>query len=196
MGKNANGKFAAGEATVSERLGAVERGEEGAWERLIEAVYLDLKQIAHRQMARIAPGQSLCTTALVHEAFVKLAVQQQMPVSERAGFYALCARAMRNIVIDHYRKRSADKRDDEIARQWGEFDAGRANPEAENALDALGRALSGLVERDPRMVEVFEMRYFAGLSEADISRRLNISLRSVQRIAARARAWVVAAMEP
>lgn len=157
-------------------------------------VYDDLKRIAHGQMARIAPGQTLGTTVLVHEAFEKLAAQGKLPVSERSGFYALCACAMRQIIIDHYRRRSADKRSVDPAR-LAEHETRRVNPDMDNALTELGRALDLLARRDPRLLEVFEMRYFAGLSDAEISERMDLSVRSVQRLAARARSWVAAGLD-
>lgn len=182
-------------SSVNELLAAVERGESAAWEQLMALVYEDLKRIAHGQMARIVPDQTLSTTVLVHEAFEKLAAQQRLPVREHSAFYALCACAMRQIIIDHYRKRAAGKRSTEDPLGLAAHETGRVNPEADNALIALGRVLSELVQRDKRLVEVFEMRYFAGLSDAEIARRLDISTRSVQRLATRARAWITAALD-
>lgn len=180
---------------ISGILAAAERGESAAWQRLMNLVYEDLKRIAHRQMTRIAPDQTLSTTVLVHEAFESLAVQQRLPVRERADFYALCACAMRQIIIDHYRKRSADKRTPDNPDRLAAYEASRTNAEADNALIALGGVLSDLVQRDRRLVEVFEMRYFAGLSNAEIAQRLELSPRSVQRLTARAQAWVVSALQ-
>lgn len=180
---------------IEELLTAAERGEQGAWDALMALVYEDLKRIAHSQMRRIAPGQTLTTTVLVHEAFEKLAVGQKLPARDRVSFYALCARAMRQIIVDHYRRRDARKRTSDDPEALAEHENNRANPDAGNALDALGRVLNELVERDEQLVEVFEMRHFAGLTEAEIAGRLDISTRTVQRIDARARAWVIAALE-
>lgn len=180
---------------ISELLAGAEQGDSAAWERLMALVYEDLKRIAHGQMARIRPDQTLGTTVLVHEAFEKMAVQQQLAVRDRTAFYALCACAMRQIIIDHYRRRSAGKRKSDDPRRLADYEHQRANPEAGNALDALGRVLSDLVRRDERMVQVFEMRYFAGLPDAEIARSLDISMRTVQRLANRARAWIVAGLE-
>lgn len=180
---------------VNQLLSAVQENEPAAWDRLMKMVYEDLKRIAHGQMARIAPGQTLTTTVLVHEAFEKLARQEGLPASDRSSFYALCACAMRQIIIDHYRRRSADKRNPVSADVIEEFEFRRVNPESDHALLMLGKILDDLVVRDERMVQVFEMRYFAGLTDAEIASRLDLSIRTVQRIATRARAWIVASLE-
>jgi RNA polymerase sigma factor (TIGR02999 family) len=181
---------------IGDLLAGVERGEAGAWDSLMALVYQDLKRVAHIQMRRIAPGQTLTTTVLVHEAFEKLASSQNLPARDHSSFYALCARAMRQIIIDHYRRRDAAKRSPEVPELLAEQERRRVNPEADNALDALGRVLSELIKRDERMVEVFEMRHFAGLTEDQIAERMKVSKRTVQRIDARAQAWIIAALEP
>ncbi len=180
---------------IGKLLAAVEHGEPGAWDSLMALVYEDLKRVAHVQMRRIAPGQTLTTTVLVHEAFEKLVAGQRLAARDETAFYALCARAMRQIVIDHYRRREARKRVPDAPETLADHEFRRANPDADNALDALGDVLSKLVERDEQLVEVFEMRHFAGLAEAEIARRLGISTRTVQRIDARAQAWIIAALE-
>lgn len=181
---------------IGELLAAVERGDRSAWNALMALVYEDLKRIAHNQMRRIAPGQTLTTTVLVHEAFEKLVAGQKLPARDRVSFYALCARAMRQVIIDHYRRRDAQKRTPDVPDVLVEHEQRRVNLDADSALEALGGVLSTLVKRDEQLVEVFEMRHFAGLTEAEIAQRLGISTRTVQRIGARAQAWIVAALEP
>jgi len=175
-------------------LSQIERKDPSAWDRLMALVYQDLKRIAHGQMARISPGQTLSTTVLVHEAFEKLAAQGGLPVRERTGFYALCACAMRQIIVDHYRRRSADKRSPDLVA-LAEHESRRVSPDIDNALMALGRALDLLASHDERLVEVFEMRYFAGLTDAQIGQRLDLSERTVQRLAARARSWIATGLD-
>ncbi len=182
------------EAGFKALLDGVDQADPAAWDQLTSMVYTDLKRIAHGQMARITPGQTLSTTVLVHEAFEKLAAQGGLPVTERTGFYALCAYAMRQIIIDHYRRRSADKRTVNPT-EFANFETRRSSPDIDNALLALGRALDQLSQRDPRLVEVFEMRYFAGMSDSEISQRLDLSARTVQRLAARARSWIAASLD-
>lgn len=183
------------EPDFSDLLRRVEREEPGAWNDLMELVYADLKRVAHNQMNRIRPGQTLSTTVLVHEAFEKLVSQAGLAINDRSHFYALCASAMRQIVIDHYRRRSAEKRtpDDEA---MADHETRRVSPDIDAALTELGRSLDRLGRRDPRLVEVFEMRYFAGLTDAEIAERMDLAVRTVQRLVARARAWVAAGLDP
>lgn len=183
------------EARFSDLLQRVEAGETEAWDALMRLVYQDLKRVARNQMARISPGQTLSTTVLVHEAFEKLAAQVGLSISDRSHFYSLCASAMRHIVIDHYRKRGTGKRSADRSAV-AEYENRRLNPDIDSALTELGHALDQLERRDPRMLQVFEMRYFAGLTDAEIGARLELSDRTVQRLAARARAWVGAGLDP
>jgi len=182
------------EAEFGQLLQRLERSDRDAWESLMQLVYQDLKRIAHGQMARIDPGQTLSTTVLVHEAFEKLAIQGRLPVNDRASFYALCACAMRQILIDHFRRRTADKR---IADTTAlvRHELSRGQDDLEQALMGLGRALELLQRHDSRLLQAFEMRYFAGLSDADIAARLDLSERSAQRLVARARSWVLASLD-
>lgn len=176
-------------------LTAAAGGDPEAWQGLMDLVYTDLKRIAHLQMGRIRPEHTLSTTVLVHEAFEALAEQQRLPVRERSDFYALCAAAMRQIIIDHHRKRSARKRTVDDPQGWHRHETSRSNPEAENALAALGSVLDQLLLRDRRLVAAFEMHYFGGLSSEEVGRRLNVSKRSAQRLIARAQAWIVDALD-
>lgn len=179
---------------INALLTAAEGGNPEAWQELMTLVYDDLKRIAHRQMARIRPEHTLSTTVLVHEAFENLAEQQKLPVRERSDFYAICAAAMRQIIIDHHRKRSAKKRTLDDPQGWRDTEAARSNPEAENALVALGGVLEQLLARDRQLVEAFEMHYFGGLSSEEIATRMQVSRRSAQRLIARSRAWIADAL--
>lgn len=182
------------ESEFQSLLDRIQASEPGAWDELMRLVYVDLKRIAHGQMARIAPGQTLGTTVLVHEAFEKLATQGGLPVQRRSDFYGLCAYAMRQIIIDHYRRRSAEKRMPDM-EAFAEHESRRVTPDIDNALIDLGRALDLLSRHDERLMRVFEMRYFGGLSDVEIGALLALSERSVQRLIARARAWVGAALD-
>ncbi|MEL6760759.1 MAG: ECF-type sigma factor [Myxococcota bacterium] len=178
----------------SELLRGIASNDSAAWNALMQLVYQDLKRVAHTQMVRIAPGQTLSTTVLVHEAFERLAAQAGLVVADRPHFYALCASVMRQIVIDHYRRRSARKRTatPTLSTEPG---SGFVSPDIDSAINRLGRSLEFLERRDPKLMRAFEMRYFAGLSDSDIASRLDLSERSVQRLVARARAWVAAGLD-
>lgn len=155
-------------------------------------VYHELKPIAHRMLAR-ANGGTLCTTGLVHEAYVKLLGTGD--VQGRKHFFALCARAMRQIVIDHARRRLADKRGAGVATVSGiEGDAlDNTRPETFLAIDA---ALDELERRDPRLVELLQLRVFAGLELAEIAPLLGVTVRQLQRDWQRAHIWLSQALLP
>ena len=156
--------------------------------RVFPLVYEELRRIAHRALQRASGNATLSTTALVNEAYVKLAGNAELGLSGRKHLFALCARAMRQIVVDHARRRQADKRGGGAAWSLDTIDADSADrPETIVALD---EALTALAERDPRLVRLIELRVFGGLDSARIAELLELTPRSVQREWLRARAWV------
>lgn len=173
----------------------VEDEQPDAWDELMRLVYTDLKRVAHSQLARIEPGQTLSTTVLVHETFEKLIGQAGLSINDRSHFYALCASAMRQIVVDHYRRRASEKRTPDLVAA-ADHESRRVTPDMDVALTELGRSLDLLARRDPRLVQVFEMTYFAGLSQDEIADKLQLAERTVQRLIHRARAWVSAGLDP
>ncbi len=170
-------------------LRAYADGDQEAFERIIGLVYDDLRRIAHRQLGRARFGQTLNTTGLVHEAYLKMVDQERASWEDRSHFFAITARAMRQIIVDFARKRSAAKRGGgEIPE---ELDENRVAvlQEAERVI-ALDEALTNLREIDETMVRVVECRFFSGLTEQETADALNLSLRTVQRQWMRARAWL------
>lgn len=163
-------------------------------DRIFGLVYAELKTIAHRTLARTSQG-TLCTTALVHEAYARLAGHGIPDLRGRRHFYALCARAMRQIVIDHARRRLAGKRGGgRIVLELQEGDAiDYGQPDVLVALDA---ALNALDRHDPRLVELLHYRLFAGLELAEIAELYGLSLRQVQRDWQRGRIWLYRALLP
>jgi RNA polymerase sigma factor (TIGR02999 family) len=153
------------------------------------AVYEELKRIAHRALVRQQGGSTLCTTALVHEAFLKLVPRSDVDTRDRARLFGLCACAMRHIVVDHARRRMIAQRNG-IAPVF-DFDVADApagdDPESLLAIDV---ALRHLHDVDPRLVRLVELHAFGGLDLAEIAALLDLSLRSVQREWKRARAWL------
>jgi RNA polymerase sigma factor (TIGR02999 family) len=159
-----------------------------ALDQAFALVYAELKAIAHRALARSAQG-TLCTTALVHETYARLAGDAAPDLRGRKHFYALCARAMRQIVIDHARRRQAQKRGD--GRPVLELLEGDAVDYAQpDTLVALDAALDALERHDPRLVELLHQRLFAGLELAQIAELQGIGLRQAQRDWQRARLWL------
>ncbi|HJT97967.1 MAG TPA: ECF-type sigma factor [Rhodanobacteraceae bacterium] len=156
--------------------------------RVFPLVYDELRRIAHRALARASGSATLSTTALVNEAYLKLAGNATLDLAGRKHLFALCACAMRQIVVDHARRRRAEKRGGDGAWSVTSIDVDSADrPEAIVALD---EALTALAARDPRLVRLIEYRVFGGLDSAAIAELVGLTPRSVQREWLRARAWI------
>lgn len=173
-------------------LAAVDRGEPGAFNRLVEAVYPELKRLAHFQLARERPDHSLNTTAIVHEAYERLSVAGGW--SDRRHFLRASAKVMRHLLVDHARKRKADK------RGGGEaplplHEQRLPSDDDTVAVLALEAAIEGMKDIDPRLEEVVECRFFAGLSVAETAEALGSSVRTVERDSQRARAYLLSALD-
>lgn len=174
---------------VTRLLHECRAGGREAFDRLFELVYSELRRIAAGQLNRERPGQTLQPTGLVHEVYLKLSGQVEVDFESRGHFYAIAARAMRQIRIDAARRRNADRRGGGERPVSLSKVQGGAAPSYEDVL-ALDAALERLDGIEPRLGRVVEFRYFADLSEAEIAALLGVSERSVQRDWARARAWL------
>jgi RNA polymerase sigma factor (TIGR02999 family) len=179
---------------VTQLLRAYENGDQSAFDRLVPIVYDELRRLARRHIRRGPRGQTLDTTGLVHEAYLKLAGSPELHLKDRGHLMAVTARAMRQVMISRARARLAEKRGGGAVP--AELDEGQVGvePAAEWLLD-LDRALTGLRSHDDRLAQVFECRYFAGLSEEETAEALGISLRTAQRSWMRARAWLRDALQ-
>lgn len=175
-------------AHLTQLLLAHQRGEEGAFDRLVAAVYDDLRRIARRQLDRRF-AQTLNPTGLVHEAYLKLADQDGVPWRDRGHFFAIASRAMRQILVDHARRRMAGKRGGGVHQTDLDGVDQAVERDAAQVL-AIEQALGRLTDLDPALTAVVECRYFAGLTEPETAEALSVSLRTVQRLWARARAWL------
>jgi len=165
---------------VTRLLVAWRGGDKGAFERLVPLVYRELHKLAHARMRGQPAGLTLQTTALVHEAYVRLVDVRHMPWQNRAHFYGVCAQAMRCILIDAARARLAQKRGGEAIRvPFNEAVVGSPMPDAD--LLALDDALSELSRADPRRGKVVELRYFGGLTVAETAEVLQVSPDTVMR---------------
>ncbi|MCH9651219.1 MAG: sigma-70 family RNA polymerase sigma factor [Deltaproteobacteria bacterium] len=165
------------------------RGEEGAFGQLVPLVYEDLRRIAHRQLRRNQPGHTLNTTGLVHEAYLKMVDQTRVSWQDRSHFYAISARAMRQIIIDYARKRLAEKRGGGQHHTSLEEKQIAIEQEAD-WLVSLDQALGRLGKMDERLARVVECRFFAGFTEEETAEALGVSVRTVQRDWMRARGWL------
>ena len=158
-------------------------------DRLFGLIYTELRRIASRTLG---PGQAatLNPTALVHEAYAKLIGGDPLDIEGRRHFLALCARVMRQIVIDHARGRCADKRGGGAAALSLD-DNDPLDLSRPESLLALDRALERLETRDPRLVQLMHYRVFAGLELAEIAPLLQVTVRQLQRDWQRARIWLI-----
>ncbi len=165
---------------VTRLLVAWRAGDQAAFERLVPLVYRELHKLARGRMRGQAPGQTLQTTALVHEAYLRLIGEQHMPWQNRAHFYGVCAQAMRCILVDAARARGSDKRGGRLERvAFDEARDGAAGPDA-NVL-AIDEALTDLAKTDPRKAKVVELRYFGGLTVEETAEALELSPETVMR---------------
>ena len=173
---------------VSTLLRAWSDGDERALAQLTPVVYDELRHLAHRYMKRERAGHSLQTTALVNEAYMRLVDYKRMHWQDRAHFLAVSAQAMRRILVDHARRRLADKRPD--PRQRVDLEAAEAVPMRADELVALDEALASLAQLDPRQAQVVELKFFGGLELDEIARTLGISTATVTREWRLARGWL------
>jgi RNA polymerase sigma factor (TIGR02999 family) len=162
----------------------------GSADRAFPRVYDELRRLAHRQLQGEAEGHSLNTTALVHEAYLRLGERDAGAWNDREHFFALAARAMRHILVDHARRLNAVKRGEGARRIDLEDLDGLPALERADILVALDEALDRLAALEPRQAHVVECRWFAGLTEEETARTLGIGLRTAKRDWALARAWL------
>jgi len=178
-----------GPSDITRLLHAWAEGDQQALERLMPIVYGELRDIAHRYMRRESPGHTLRTTALVHEAYLRLVAADTVLWQDRGHFFAVAAQIMRRILVDAARSRGREKRGDgTTVLQLN--DALDALLERGGELIALDDALTSLARFDPRKVRIIEMRFFGGLSVEETATVLNISPQSVLRDWKLARAWL------
>jgi RNA polymerase sigma factor (TIGR02999 family) len=179
----------ASSAEISRLLRAWGDGDRQALDQLTPLVYSELHDIAHRYMRRQQPGQTLQTSALVNEAYLRLADVEGVRWEDRTHFFAVSAQVMRRILVDAARAHLANKRGGrfEHVRLDESLDAARHDSED---LIALDDALKALEEMDPRKARVVELRFFAGLSLEQTAETLEISVPSVKRDWKLAKAWL------
>ncbi len=181
---------------VTQWLERLRSGESAAFDELVPLLYAELRQMARSRLRGERQGHTLETTALVHETYVKLRRSERLEAEDRNAFLAIAGRAMRNILVDHARTRTRQKR------------GGRQNPipleDVEELLShdeahemvALDEALSRLEELNPEGARVVELRFFSGLSLEEVAEQTELSERTVRRRWTAARAWLRKEMKP
>lgn len=177
---------------------AAGEGDGSAADALFPLVFEQLRAQAQRQMMSERPGHTLSATALVHEAYLKLAGPREVPWEGRGHFYAAAAEGMRRILVDHARARAAHIRGGPEARRAAVNLASLPDPSSEvesSGFLILDGAIARLESVDPRAAEVVRLRYFAGLSIEQTAATLGVSSPTVKRTWAFARGWLKEAIE-
>jgi RNA polymerase sigma factor (TIGR02999 family) len=185
---------AAGAAETTALLAAARAGDRAAYDRVFARVYDELSRVASRQAARLGASESMSTSVLVHEAYLKLAGSGPAAGNDRGHFFALAARAMRQILIDHARHRGRKKRGAAAAHvdlDRVELAAGDDGAPQVEELIALDRALSRLAAVDAELARLVEWRFFAGLTLEEIAAMTAVSERTLKRQWQVARAFLL-----
>jgi RNA polymerase sigma factor (TIGR02999 family) len=174
---------------VTRILHAIDQGDRHAADRLLPLVYDELRMLAAAKLDREVPGQTLDSTALVHEAYLRLVGDQQF--ANRGHFFAAAAEAMRRILIDRARARRSLKRGGD-GRRMSLDDVAASDPD--ERLLALDEALTQLAGADPLAARVVEMHHFAGMAHEQVAAALNISVYLARQKWTFARAWLKSAL--
>ena len=173
---------------VTELLHHWKKGDEKALRALVPLVYKELRSLAHYHLQSERPDHTLQSTALVHEAYLRLLGSEPVELQNRAHFIAVASRLMRQILVDYARSRRADKRDGGCRVIFDDLAALPISGDVE--LLALDDALNELIRIDERQGKIVEMKFFGGLSAPEISAVLGISRATVDRDWATARVWL------
>lgn len=174
---------------VTELLHDWRNGDRQALDELMPLVYEELRRIAHRYMRRERPGQSMQTTALVNEAYLRLVGSAPVEWQDRAHFFAISATVMRHLLVDRARARQYEKRGGG-ARQVSLDEAAAVSPAQDLNLLALDEVLEKLAAIDERKSRLVELRYFGGLSAEEAAEVLGVSEITVKREWLKAKAWL------
>jgi RNA polymerase sigma factor (TIGR02999 family) len=183
-----------GADTVSRLLDDARHGDAAALDRLLPLVYAELREIAGAHMRRERPDHTLQPTALVHEAFLRMAGSAALSAQDRTHFLRTASQAMRRVLVDHARARNAQKRGGALHVTLDEAIAGQREPAVD--MLALDDALTRLGAAEPRWAQVVELRYFAGLEIPEVAAALGISPATVKRDWQFARAWLSKELGP
>lgn len=182
-------------ADVTTLLAAARAGDEKAAGEAFALLYEDLRRLAR---ARLRPHQTqtlLDTTALVHESFLKLVGQEGVTLENRRHFFAYASRVMRSVIVDFARASKAERRGDEFEHVVLDTSLGERVAAPHNEVLGVHEALEELAVAEPRLAQIVEMRYFGGLTEAEIAQALDLSERTVRRDWEKARLLLFAALK-
>jgi RNA polymerase sigma factor (TIGR02999 family) len=174
---------------VTQLLVELRDGQSGAMDRLFPLVYEELRRIARRALRRERTGHTLATTGLVHEAYLRLVDQTRIEYRDRAHFFGIAARAMRQILVDYARRHRAAKRGG--AQRVVTLDEGAlALEDRAETLLALDEALTDLEQVDARLGQIVQCRFFGGLTEDETAEVVGVTARTVRRDWLKAKGWL------
>ena len=180
---------------LTQLLGKAGAGDEEARDKLMRAVYSDLKRIAHRELMRGPTGETYETTDLVNEAYLRLFNQKTVTWTNRLHFFALSARIMRGILIDYARMKRTEKRGGGTPNLSLDEALVVSDQRADMFL-ALDMALEELSEMDERLASVVEYRFFGGMTEEEIAELMGVSVRTIRRDWQKAKIWLADILTP
>lgn len=182
-------------AEITQLILSIRQGHREAVDRLLALVYDELRVMARRRLGSRSPGQTLDTTGLVHEAYLKLFDRTRLEWQDRKHFFSAVALAMRHIIVDHARRRLAQKRGG-APRPIDLDAAGLSTDDRIEEVLAVHEALGQLERLDERLASLVELRFFAGLSVEEAAEVLEVSARTVKRDWRKARAFLYQALHP
>jgi RNA polymerase sigma factor (TIGR02999 family) len=183
------------DTTISTLIAAADRGDANAAQALFAALYADLHRLARRELARHGTGGALGVTTLLHEAYLDIAERDGAAFPDRARFMTYAARVMRGLIVDHARRNQATKRGGEFTITSLPVDGDEPVAQRGQVVDsaqivALADALAGLAELEPALAEIVDLKFFCGLSFAEIAELHGASERTVQRQWRKARLYL------
>jgi RNA polymerase sigma factor (TIGR02999 family) len=182
-------------ADLAQLLADTRGGNEDALKALLAFMYADLRALAHSRLMKSRPFTIMDTTALVNESCLRLIQVGRLDVADRAHFLTYAAREMRSIIVDLVRQQQTARRGGDAAHITLNTDVAESTPTNTDEVLRISEALDALAQTDQRLVQVVEMRYFAGLSEKEISDALGLNERTVRRDWKKARMLLAAALE-
>jgi len=182
-------------AELTELLEAMRAGDTGAFDEIFSLTYSELREMAHQRLHRSNRVTSLDTTALVHECYLRLVRLGQLQTRDRSHFLGYAARVMRSIVVDFVRQRLAKRRGGDELRVTLGTDIRDSSAVSEEQIMQVDEALQELGVLDPRLVQVVEMRYFAGFTVEQIAETRGVTTRTIRRDWEKARLLLYAALQ-
>ena len=181
--------------SVTQLLEKWNHGDREALDKLMPLIYEELRKMARRYMSQQNPGHTLQTTALIHEAYLRMVKQKEEHFENRAHFFGVAAQAMRHILVDYARARRTDKRGGGV-RAVSLEEAALVTPERAGELVAFDEALKELEQLSKRQSRVVELRYFGGLTVDETATVLKVSPETVMRDWTMAKTWLHRALSP